>query len=187
MTKPLFAFVLIIAALLAATDARAQLKDENLLTVLPKGYKVDFQERKNNVLITEMVPAAESVKNWTEMVTVQIFFGMKNVTPEQFKQRMEQLWVGSCKGSEVHQIAQGPERGYPALIWMQSCPLNNATSKPEITWLKAIRGNDSFYLVQKAFEFMPSKEQVVEWTQYLRGVYVCDTRVPDRPCPTVNR
>jgi hypothetical protein len=61
--------------------------------------------------------------------------------------------------------------------------LNKATGKPEITWFKAVRGNDSFYVVQKAFKFTPSAEQVTTWTQYLRGVAVCDTRLPDRTCP----
>ena len=49
---------------------------------MPTGYKVDFQQRKGNMLMTEMVPVNESVNNWTEMVTVQIFYGLKNVTPE---------------------------------------------------------------------------------------------------------
>ena len=66
---------------------------------------------------------------------------------------------------------------------MQVCPLNQATGKPEITWFKAIQGNDSFYVVQKAFKFMPTNEQVVAWTQYLKSVQVCDTRIKGRECP----
>jgi hypothetical protein len=80
-------------------------------------------------------------------------------------------------------VAQGPENGYPAAVWLLSCPRNRETGKPEITWFKAIQGNDSFYVVQKAFRFEPAKEQVAKWTQYLRGVAVCDSRLAERRCP----
>jgi hypothetical protein len=68
------------------------------------------------------------------------------------------------------------------MVWLQNCPLNKATGKPEITWFKAIQGNDSFYIVQVAFKAWPSKEQITQWMGYLKDVAVCDTRLPDRPC-----
>jgi hypothetical protein len=52
-----------------------------------------------------------------------------------------------------------------------------------ITWFKAVQGNDSFYVVQKAFKFEPSKEQITRWMDYLRKVSVCDSRIADRACP----
>lgn len=83
----------IAAAFVALTlsAALADLENENLLVALPSGYKVDFQSKKNNIAMTEMVPAGESVKAWTEMVTVQVFFGAKP-TPTGFRQRLEKLW-----------------------------------------------------------------------------------------------
>jgi hypothetical protein len=74
---------ILLAALLFSFPAHAQLKNENLLVTVPEGYKVDFQDRNNDQQITEMVPAGQSVKDWTEMLTVQNVFGMTNVTPEQ--------------------------------------------------------------------------------------------------------
>jgi uncharacterized membrane protein len=69
------------------------------------------------------------------------------------------------------------------MVWLQSCPLNKATGKPEITWFKAIAGNDSTYVVQLAFKAWPSKEQITSWMQYLGSVSVCDSRLPERACP----
>jgi hypothetical protein len=69
------------------------------------------------------------------------------------------------------------------MVWLQSCPLNKATGKPEITWFKAIAGNDSFYVVQLAFKAWPSKEQITSWMHYLGSVTVCDSRLPGRACP----
>jgi hypothetical protein len=170
-----------------ATAAAAQLVNENLLVAVPDGYKIDYGDKKNTMIINEMVPVTESIKNWSEMVTVQIFLGMKDVTPEEFKGRMEGLWRSACPQAESHPVASGDENGYAAAVWLMSCPLNPTTGKPEMTWFKAIQGKDSFYLVQKAFKFAPSKEQVVEWTGYLKQVSVCDSRLPERPCPAVKQ
>jgi len=61
---------------------------------------------------------------------------------------------------------------------------NPATGKPEITYTKVTAGNDSLYVVQKAFKFAPSRDQIVQWMKYLRSVAVCDSRLPDRACPS---
>ena len=181
MTKTIGWTILFLAF---ASVAPAQLVNENLLVSMPEGYKIDHQAKQNNMAISEMVPKAESVKNWTEMVTVQIFFGMKGVTPQEFKARIASGWLKACAEGSVQQVSEARENGYPALVWMLTCPTNKQTGKPEWTWFKAIQGNDSFYVVQKAFRFEPSQEQVVEWTKYLRRVSVCDSR--RNSCPKTN-
>jgi hypothetical protein len=178
---------LLAAILFFSSAALAQLKNENLLVTMPEGYKVGFQDKKNNQQMTEMVPDGQSVKDWTDMVTVQIFFGMTDVTPDAYKQRLQKLWSESCKGAQSNPVGQGNERGYPVAVWIQFCPLNKVTGKPEFTLLKAIAGRDSFYLVQKAFRFKPDKEQIGQWSRYLRGVSVCDSRVADRACPQADK
>src|SRR3954467_13965252 len=124
MTMRSAATGLIFAAfVLLAGGARAELENENLLAPLPDGYKIDFHNRKGNELISEMVPKGENVNNWTEMVTVQVFFGMKG-TPEQFKNRMVQLWSDACPGSSARTLSQDPAGGYPSMIWAMTCPRN---------------------------------------------------------------
>lgn len=170
------------ASIVLANAAMADLENENLLVAVPPGYKIDFQAAKNKMQMTEMVPSNESVNNWTEMVTVQVYHGMKNVTPEQFRIEMERRWQASCAGGTSKSISKGSERGYPASVWVAFCPLNGATGKPENTWMKAIQGNDSFYVVQKAYKFTPSAEQESKWLGYLGEVLVCDTRIAGREC-----
>ncbi|MBV9261266.1 MAG: hypothetical protein JO205_07835 [Pseudolabrys sp.] len=172
----------VLIALFLAAPAHAQLINENLLVTMPPGFKVGFQDQKNNMRLTEMVPPGETVENWTEMVTVQVFLGLKT-SPQAFKERIEQGWLAACKEGGAHAVSDDPESGYPALIWVLSCPRNPATGKPEITWFKAVAGNDSFYVVQKAFRFMPVQEQMTKALAYLGSVKVCDSRRADRACP----
>ncbi len=96
---------------------------------MPPGYKIDFNERKQTMIMTEMVPTAQSVQNWTEMVTVQIFLGLKS-TPAEFRTRMEKLWSGACPAGSGNIVSSASENGYATLLWRQSCPLNKATGKP---------------------------------------------------------
>src|SRR5690348_15133178 len=172
---------LLTLGLALVVSARAfAFEGENLLVTMPQGYKVGFQQKKANAQITEMVPSGETVEAWTEMVTVQVFNGLKGVTPDQLRDRMVKLWSASCADAIAGPPTRAVENGYPIAFWMMTCPLNKQSGKPETTWFKAIQGNDSFYVVQKAFKFDPSQDQIVQWTLYLKKVAVCDTRVTAR-------
>jgi hypothetical protein len=175
--------ITLLLAALAVRPAAAELVNENLLAGLPSGYKVGFHDKQSNLDMTEFVPAKETVENWTEMVSVQIFYGLK-ITPEQFMRSLESRWRGACPGAgDAQPVVGGPENGYQTLLWILDCPKNPGTGKPELTWFKAVQGNDSFYVVQKAFKFTPNKEQITRWIDYLKAVRVCDSRLADRACP----
>ena len=178
--KRIFAVAVLTA--LTFAPAHAQLVNENLLVKMPEGYKVGWSDRNAQRLMNEMVPAGQTVENWTEMVTVQIFFGLKS-PPQMFRARMGALWSKACPDSLTAPIAEGVEHGYPTEVWMQSCELNPQTKKPEHTFFKAIQGNDSLYVVQKAFKYEPSADEITKWTLYLKAITVCDSRLPDRACP----
>lgn len=171
---------------LVAGPAAAQLVNENLLVGMPAGYKVGFNDKNERRIMTEMVPAGETVEAWTEMLTVQIFFRLK-VTPAQFRTRMTELWAKSCPNAQTKSLGEAAENGYPSGLWLSACPRNPATGKPENTWFKAVQGQDSFYIVQKAFKFEPSREQTDTWMEFLRQVSVCDSRAPSHPCPALTK
>ena len=181
-----FIKVVLFLILLVPCISMADLKDENLLCRVPNGYKVDFQNKQNKLITIEMVPVNESVNSWSEMVTVQIFLGLKNVTPDQMKTRLEKLWMATCKDSAGATMKSGVENGYPFTLWLLNCPLNESTGKQEFTFFKAIQGNDSLYLVHKAFKSEPTKEQMAIWIKYLKDAIVCDSRLSDRKCPQVS-
>lgn len=172
------AFILL--ALPRAADA--DLVNENLLVQMPPGYKVGYRVERGAMVMNEMVPDGQTVNNWTEMVTVQIFHGLKT-PPDKFRDTIQQRWIAACPGGSGAAVKSGTENGYPVLVWRLDCPKNPATGGPEITWFKAIAGNDSFYLVQKAFRFEPAKDQIDHWMAYLKSVAVCDTRIAGRSCP----
>ena len=177
-----FVWILMGLAVLAGS-AHAQLKDETLLLDPPPGYKLDSRLEKGNMVLMEMVPENQDGKNWTEMLSIQFFLGVTTTTPQKFQAALQKQWLSVCTKGQFAPVAEGAENGYPFSVWSLSCPLNAETGKPEKTFFKAIQGADSFYLVQKAFRFEPTLDQVGQWMKYLRFVSVCDTRSAAHPCP----
>jgi len=165
------------------TQSGTGLENENLLAELPEGFKVDYQAEQKNQTITEMVAEGESVEDWTTMVTVQVFLGKTDTTLQQAQDILTNDWFNACENSESYPVADGTENGYNFVLWQLYCPLNSATQKPELTYMKAIQGNDSLYLVQVAFRFEPSEMDVTQWIKYLKEVKVCDSRIAERACP----
>ncbi|MCC7119904.1 MAG: hypothetical protein IT310_15370 [Anaerolineales bacterium] len=161
----------------------SDLEGENLLVTIPPGFKIDYEAEQDNTIINEMTPENESVNDWETLVTALMFLGDQNIALEAFQQKMTQSWFDFCQNSETHPVADGVENGYAFALWMLYCPLNPDTQKMEYVYVKAIRGNDSFYNVQVAFRYKPSDEVVTYWMQYLKGVIVCDTRIAERACP----
>jgi hypothetical protein len=105
------AVVFCLAAVLsfASAPSHAQLKGENLLVALPQGFKVGFQDSRNGMNMQEWVPANETVQNWTEMVTVQVFLKRSDLDPVQFLATMAQQWAGRLQGQ--HGDAGGHGQG----------------------------------------------------------------------------
>jgi len=174
------------SATVAAAPQEGVPGGEVLFTVVPKGYKIAFQQRQGNLLMTEMVPQGQSVQAWTEMVTIQTFLGgVPQRSPEAFAKTMDDLWQNNCPGAESQFIRKGTENGYPFAFWLESCPRSPMTGKPEFTLMKGIQGNDSFYVVQKAWKSNPTKEEIASWSAYMAKVKVRDSRVKGRESGSV--
>jgi hypothetical protein len=163
----------------------AQATGENLLVALPTGYKVAGESKQGDKIITLMIPEAQSIEQWQELVTTLVFLGAKNADIAQFASNLQSQWLGMCKGGAVAPVRTGQENGMAFVIWVQVCP-RDPVSLSEYTYIKALAGRDSVYVVQKTSRFAPTKEYAARWMQYLRGVSVCDTRLPNRPCPKVH-
>lgn len=74
---------------------------------------------------------------------------------------------------------------YPALTWDTSCETasgSNAAMKHLI-----IKGNDSFYHLQKIWKYQPTAEEQALWQEIFDGVTVCDTRSTSNPCPELRK
>ena len=181
MRKLYVSLALLVA--LVSNPARAELENENLLVGVPEGFKLAFKDRTGNRLMSEMIPEDETLDDWSEMLTTQVFFGGLPASPEGFYAQMREGWVNACAGGTGKLVRAGMEGGYKFAFGFLTCPLNPKTGKPEAAWIKFIEGHDSFYVVQRATTEELTNETIEEFSQFLSEVKVCDSRLPDRQCP----
>ncbi len=153
---------------------------ENLLFAPPKDFKIGYYLDRNSM--TEWVPNGQTAKDWTEMLTVQIFRNLKEVGPAAFLQTVGTKYLNACPGTPKDTIRTGDVNGYVVSMLVLKCPKNPDTGKPETTVFRVIKGKDALYSVQHAWRTVPSEEA----TQALSQSTVCDTRDPGHPCPSLN-
>jgi hypothetical protein len=158
------------------------LMNENMPVTMPQGFKIGFQKKNDGMYMQEWVRQNETVDNWSELITVQIFYG-KNYDPAQFLRAIGERWITACPESKPNSTYSGLANGYKVSMTFLFCPLNSKSGKPEFTQIRAIQGKDSFYLVQWASAFVPSPEQKGAVVIFLDTVNVCDSRSTEHPCP----
>ena len=162
--------------------ARSPLLDgENLLFAPPKDFKFGFHSDRNGSL-TEYVPNGQTVEDWTEMLTVQVFRDLKENEPAAFLQKVGTKWLNDCPETPKDTIQNGKVNGYPVSMLELKCPNVHATGKSETTVIRVIKGKDALYSVQHAWRTIPSDEA----KDALSKTTVCDTRDPSHPCPSFN-
>jgi hypothetical protein len=172
----------ILAAIIVCASAAGALEDGNVLSKMPNGYKVGFEEASDMGSILELVPEGETVTQWTEMLTVQILRNKHGLTLSEYRKGVEKLWALICPGSSSETVEQGFEQLHPTLTWFQTCPLNRKTGKPEMTWFKVMIRNGNFVVVQKAYRFKPSIEEIAHWNDFLRETEICDPGSTAQAC-----
>jgi hypothetical protein len=180
------ATISVCVTLCVAFSAEAQFMGENLLVSLPPGFKIGFQDSRGGVRLQEMVPARETVQDWSEMVTVQIFQNRRDLEPRAMLETIQRGWLKACQGSASAPIVAVRTAGYDSATMTLRCPRNAETGKAEATVFRAIKGRDSFYMVQRAIRAVPTSAQLERMEAYVASAGVCDTRSAQSPCPNLD-
>jgi len=170
----------------AHSQNRNPLEDETLLVTLPQGFMVGTRTSHDGMQMQEWVRLNEKIDNWSELITVQIFHE-KHYEPAQFLKFIGGQWLIACPGSKPNTINNGEANGYKTSMVLLQCSLNPVSKKPEATLFRAIKGNDSFYVVQWAIRLDASQEKIANMAKFLSTVNVCDTRTKEHPCADMFR
>ncbi len=172
----LFALLVVIGV-----SSASGLKDENILMAKPDGYKTAFTERKNGVLVSEMIPEGENLDNWQDMLTLQVHFS-RRLDLDYLEAFFTSSSIPLCEESDGVLVGKGMENGYEYGMFIHSCS-TTPTTKSEIVLTKVVIGNDSSYFVIKSWRSEADQAEIVKWSRYMKGVQVCDSRIVERKCP----
>jgi hypothetical protein len=145
VTRPL---ALLLCAAAAVATGQARTDGENLVFSAPKDFTVGYTSSRDNGVMTEYVPAGETVEDWTQLATALIYYGA-TVDPATFLHGRATRYEGLCPGTTTKGIFTGQSNGYVVSMLLLRCPHNPNTGKPETTAFRVIKGRDALYCVER--------------------------------------
>jgi hypothetical protein len=157
--------------------------DEKMVATPPANFKLDFTHREGAIVMLEYVPQAESVADWTAMVTYQTFSDPAHRVPlGKLTADTANNFMAACGTWDAKEIEKGAVNGYAFVIWRLVCPYNPKTGKAENVHIKEIRGVENLFVAQYAFRANPSAETDATALDFVRNIGACHTRKPGHPC-----
>ena len=172
--------LMLAAVMLPLAAQAAQAAERASFGEPPKDFKIGYQTQQNGMIMVELVPQKQTVDNWTKMITLQSMAGAKPGVAA-FGNNLSTLWKNTCPGGSFDTVQEGKENGYPFALWMMTCENNPSSNKPELTWVKAVQGNDGLYVKQYAFRYAPNDAEITNAMGHLRNLIVCDNSAK-HPC-----
>ena len=140
------------------------LADEYLFCDPPRGWSVANKKTNSQTAVMEILPDSEKANGWSQIITVQTFFGRSDIIPSQWCEDFQAQMTEVCSNLSFSKVTVFKDNGFSAARMMMYCPdltdceripENLRKEKGEITYIKAIRGLNHFYVIQRAWWVSP--------------------------------
>jgi len=163
---------------------------------LPKGFVPKFENTKGGNYIQESVLKGESVKKWSQMITVTGAKGLSsnpNVTPRRFADGIAGGFKSLCPDSlSTMNFGEGKIGSNDAFAAVVSCGIANSPGEEpysESVLLIVVKGENDYYTIQWAEKGdaseTPIKLDNVKWSDRIKKltpIKLCPI-VPGEPAP----
>lgn len=169
----------------------AQESSEQLLAKPPDDWKLIYQLNNPSARLSDFVPPQETAFEWTTKLSFESSRVLVDSDPIQVLLAEADLDQKNCRFVQHFNLFSGLENNFPASVRLFLCGENTLVKKGEVKMIKAIAGNDYFYLIRILKRIEPfdvdkpefAKAEVAEWSSYIRNISLCDPGKPEHPCP----
>jgi hypothetical protein len=166
---------------------------EELLAQAPDGWQQGFVTKTDTLRIANFIPNGSSMEDWREKVTFESLSGDPLPDPIEFVEGIGDHQRANCEKFDQFNIQSGLENNYPTSVRLLTCSRNKLTDMSRVTLIKAIQGNEHFYVVTRTKrqpvmddDTAPiSDAEMATWASYARGISVCDSNRPEHECPAI--
>ncbi len=174
----------------ACTSTPGSAHTEQLLASPPPDWTLVYQLNNVTSRLSDFIPPGESENEWTTKLSFESFTGLKGADPIETLLSEVTSDEQNCSFVQHFNLYSGLENGYPASVRLYFCGENLLTGKGEVKLVKAIGGNEYFYLVRILKVIEPfqinepdmAKEEIAEWSSYLRKIVLCDPQSAAQAC-----
>jgi hypothetical protein len=121
---------------------------------IPKGFEPAFTDAKENSYMSEFVLAGETLKKWSQMISLIGYRGLAsnpNASPKAVAERISNGFRVVCPSS-FNSVGPGDQKidGYNAFITVTSCGTNPIENQSESTLIIVLKGEKDVYVIQWA-------------------------------------
>jgi len=163
---------------------------EHLFAQPPSDWQTVFKLNTPGSRIAEFIPAGANKNDWTTKITFESFIQPISVDPIELLLQEAEHYQEKCTSLQDFNLFSGMENGYPTSFRLFMCGTSNFSGTGEVIMLKAIQGNDYFYVLKllkrvPAFESQQpemSKGEIAEWATYFKQLVVCN-HSEEHSCP----
>jgi len=165
--------------------------DEQLLFILPEGWKEEFADRTESLSTTEYIPEGQSEANWEEMLTIQTLLNKPSADPVKMMSGITKYLSQDCSEFDYKPIdIGGIDNNYPSMAVLVLCGQEKERDGGYVSLLRGISGKENYFLLQKTWKTRPfnsqkkspiNLEQRKFWLGYLSYLRVCSESRGDCP------
>ena len=150
----------------------ASIQGENANVVVPDGWVTAYEAEDKDEANIELIPPAETLENWTRMISIQIIKGLK-YQPDAFIEKLAQQISNDCENMRVRPGTSGRQNGYKYSYKIIDFSRNKQTNKSKIRHIKVIQDKKALYVIEASFRVANiSKKEKRYWADYMRDVVV---------------
>jgi len=162
----------------ATTQTNQQsFSNENLLQSipLPNGEWTAYQKKEKNMLETMWKKEGSG-----DFAKTFVLYNETSNTMS-YKESDDGFGRKNCDEFKSEILKNETENGYPALTWYSECKRIDGFYTKTIN--KAIKGNDSTYVLKRVWRNKPEENDWNTWVDYYAKIIACDSRGNNHPCP----
>ncbi len=183
--------ILLGGLLAACSTLPREVSREKLLAAPPQDWKLVYQLNNVSSRLSDFVPPGEEESDWQTRLSFESFSNLVDSNPIDVLLAEAERDRKNCAFVQHFNLFSGFENNYPASVRLFLCGENSFVNKGEVKMVKAIQGNDYFYiirLVKRIEPFKPgeadfSEDEIAGWSSYLRAISLCHEGATDHPCP----
>ena len=164
---------------------------EQLLAQPPKDWVRVYRLNNEGNRISEFVPANEDPYKWANKIVFESFQKLQSADPIELLLYEVEQYQQRCEFVQHYNLFSGLENGYPTSLRMIMCGKSKQLETGEVSMLKAIQGEESFYVVRisrwvpafKPLQADVPKPTIATWSTYMKHISLCNPAKSDHLCP----
>lgn len=140
-------------------------------------WKVTTQAKDATQLVIRLVPLQENIKNWTQMITVQVILEAPGMTAEEYLHSIVPRMKALCAASQSNIYSRKSSPDKDTLMWFY-CTKYSKTEMGEIILFKVLLGKKGLFIVQRSWRGKPydlkdiplGEGEKDQWVHFIEGI-----------------